>query len=85
MIDRQNKVGEVLHKKLNKLEIQFGNEKDKGKRYFQMNQNQKILTMYKLCFGKGSIHNKNYVLWAFANIGMHLAALHLVYDINNVP
>ena len=28
--------GEVLHKTLNGLELQFGNEKDKAKRYFQM-------------------------------------------------
>ena len=28
--------GEVLHKKLNKLDLQFGNEKDKGKRFYQM-------------------------------------------------
>ena len=26
---------EVLHKKLNKLDLQFGNEKDKGKRFYQ--------------------------------------------------
>ena len=28
--------GEVLHKTLNALDLQFGNEKDKSKRYFQM-------------------------------------------------
>ena len=28
--------GEVLHKTLNGLDLQFGNEKDKSKRYFKM-------------------------------------------------